>query len=60
MQKRCEGRVDCEVVTFDSDRCRFYPKEHVIFFLRQRWVLLLSTVAGVWVGNQTDSFQPTR
>jgi len=25
MQKRCEGRVVCEVVTFDSDRCRFYP-----------------------------------
>jgi hypothetical protein len=44
---------------FDTGTQRFYPYEHDSPHFRLHHVLLLPG-AGVWVGNQRDSFQPTR
>jgi alkyl hydroperoxide reductase subunit AhpC len=58
MEKKIQ-RGSATVRSFDSGSRRTYPKQHVFPF-RRLCHGLLSTGAGVWVGNQRDSSQPTR
>ena len=62
-EKNMETRIQrggfSTVRSFDSGSRRTYPKQHVFSFHRPCHGLL-SAGAGVWVGNQRDSSQPTR
>ena len=59
MQKRLQSVALQGLSVFDTGLCHAYPTRYVSLIRHRVYVLLLPD-AGVWVGTQTESSQPTR